>query len=407
MMKHFRLWFFASALLGIVSLPVNSFYAQQNKNISDSSWSVRIAKSFMERTPKYIVYGENPAAQKWNYEQGLMLNAIRQMYLLTGDKKYADYIKNNLDGNIKDDGSISTYKLEDFNLDQIGPGRAVLFTYEMTKEEKYKKAAGLLFRQLSGHPRTQAGGFWHKLVYPFQMWLDGLYMAEPFYAEYSVVFNQPKNFDDITHQFEIVYEKTLDHKTGLLRHAWDESKQQQWADKKTGQSQHVWGRAMGWYLMAIVDVLDYLPHNHPKRQMMIGQLKKLSEVLMKYRDEKSKVWYQIIDMKDKAPNYPEASASAMFVYAFAKGANKGYLDREYLEYAKESWEGMLKQFVVVDASGMINLNGTCQGAGLGGKPYRDGTFEYYMSEKQRTNDFKGYGPFLLSAIELERAGLIK
>lgn len=375
--------------------------------IENKNWSERIADSFVKRNPKFIVYDENPTIQKWNYEQGLMLNAFRQMYYHTKNKFYFEYIKNNLDLNVQGDGSITTYKVDEYNIDQIGPGRALLFTYQMTKEEKYEKAADLLFHQLQTHPRTKSGGFWHKKIYPWQMWLDGLYMAEPFYAEYSSLFNQPKNYDDIIHQFELIYEKTYDPKTGLLYHAWDESKEQKWANKETGQSPHFWGRALGWYLMAIVDVLDYLPKNYEKRNSLIEKLKTLSNTLIKYRDEKTKCWYQIIDLPVRKPNYVEASATAMFIYSFSKGANKDYLDKKYLNYAFESWQGMIKEFVYIDEKGLINLDKTCQGAGLGGKPYRDGSFEYYMSEKIRINDYKGYGPFWLSAIELEKAGLLK
>lgn len=369
----------------------------------DNFWSTKIAQSFMERTPKFIVYDQNPTKQKWNYEQGLMLNAMRQMFYHTKDKKYFEYVKHNLDQNVQSDGSVTTYKIDEYNIDQVGPGRALLFAYEMTKDIKYKKAADLLRNQLATHPRTKSGGFWHKQIYPWQMWLDGLYMGEPFYAEYSKTFNSSKDFDDIAHQFELIYSKTKDSKTGLLYHAWDESKEQKWANKETGQSAHFWGRAVGWYMMALVDVLDFMPKNHPKRKILITQFKEMSDVLLKFRDEKAKVWYQILDLPDRKPNYLEASGSAMFVYAFAKGANRGYLSKKFLKHAEESWDGMKREFIVVDETGAVNLEKTCQGAGLGGKPYRDGTFEYYMSEKIRTNDFKGYGPFLLAAIELEKA----
>ncbi len=369
----------------------------------EKKWSDKIAESFIERTPKYIVYDVNPTMQKWNYEQGLMLNAMRQMFYYTKDKKYAEYVKQNLDFNVQSDGSITTYKIDDFNIDQVAVGRGLLFAYEYTKDERFKKAADLLREQLKKHPRTKSNGFWHKQIYPWQMWLDGIYMGEPFYAEYSCTFNDCKDFDDIIHQFKLIYEKTLDAKTGLLRHAWDESKSQKWCEPETGQSQFVWGRAMGWYMMALVDVLDYLPKNNPDRKWFIQTLNTLTDVLLKFRDTKSKVWYQIIDLPDRKPNYLEASASTMFVYAITKGVNKGYLSKKYLKSAKESWDGIVKEFVVVDDKGLINLEKTCQGAGLGGKPYRDGSFDYYMSEKIRTNDFKGYGPFLLAAVELEKA----
>lgn len=381
------------------SVPV-VLYAQK---IVDKKWSDKVAESFMERNPKYIVYDNNPAVQKWNYEQGLMLNSMRQMYYYTKDKKYAEYVKQNLDCNVQADGSITTYKIDDYNIDQVAVGRGLLFAYEYTKDERYKKAAGLLRDQLNKHPRTKSNGFWHKQIYPWQMWLDGIYMGEPFYAEYSCTFNNCKDFDDIAHQFKLIYEKTLDTKTGLLYHAWDESKSQKWCNPETGQSQFVWGRAMGWYMMALVDVLDYMPANNPDRKWFVKTLNTLTDVLLKFRDSKSKVWYQIIDLPDRKPNYLEASASTMFVYAITKGINKGYISKKYLKSVKESWDGIVKEFVVIDDKGLINLEKTCQGAGLGGKPYRDGSFDYYMSEKIRTNDFKGYGPFLLASIELEKA----
>lgn len=384
-----------------------SFVSSGNQNGGQEKWSVRIARSFMERTPNYIVYDVNPTMQKWNYEQGLMLNALRQMYYYTKDDKYSNYIKRNMDQNVQEDGSITTYKKDEYNIDQIGPGRALLFVYQMTKEEKYKKAADALLQQLKTHPRTKSNGFWHKQIYPWQMWLDGLYMAEPFYTEYSKTFNQPENYNDITHQFKLIYSKTKDKKTGLLYHAWDESKQQKWANPQTGTSPHFWGRAMGWYLMAIVDVLDYLPQNNKDRKVLLGYLKELCGVVNKYKDPKTKLWYQILNLPERKPNYLEASASTMFTYVFAKGANKGYLNKKYIKYAKESWDGIIKEFVVIDNKGSINLEKTCLTAGLGGNPYRDGSFEYYMSEKVRTNDYKGYGPFLLAAIELEKAKALK
>lgn len=374
-----------------------------NKYKSDKLWSVRIAESFLARNPKVIMYDTKAEQQRWNYEQGLMLQTLKQMYYYTGEDKYYDYIKQNIDQLVQEDGSIKTYRVDEYNLDQITPGRAVLYLYQVTGEKKYKIAVDTLRHQLAGHPRTNSKGFWHKQIYPYQMWLDGLYMAEPFYTEYSREFDRPEDYDDIAHQFEEVYKNTRDAKTGLLYHAWDESRQQKWANPETGQSPHFWGRSLGWYLMALVDVLDIFPKDHPKRQMLIDQLRETCDVLMKFRDRKSNVWYQVVDQGNRKGNYLEASASCMYTYAFAKGYNRGYLDKNYMLNAQLSFAGILKQFVTVDENGLVNLNNVCSVAGLGGKPYRDGSFEYYISEKQRTNDFKGYGPFWLAAIELEKA----
>ena len=234
------------------------------------------------------------------------------------------------------------------------------------------------------------------------MWLDGLYMAEPFYAEYAKMFHEPADFDDIANQFIWMEQHSRDSKTGLLYHAWDESKQMPWADKQTGCSSYFWGRAIGWYAWALVDVLDYLPQDHAKRKELIAIFQRLSKTLLQFREPQSKLWYQIVDQGNRTGNYLESSASCMFVYAFAKGANKGYLDKKYLTAARESFKGILDSMVTVDEKGIVSLHHACQGAGLGGNPYRYGSYEYYIGEKQRTNDFKAIGPFILAALELKK-----
>ncbi|MGK9476076.1 glycoside hydrolase family 88 protein [Melioribacter sp. OK-6-Me] len=380
---------------------------QSNEKFTHNLWSVKFAESFLARHPGAVTYDEYMTKNDWNYEQGLMLEALRKMYFYTGDKKYYQFIKDNLDQYINDEGSIRTYKLSAYNIDNIKPAGAVLFLYQVTGEKKYKIALDSLYKQLINMPRTNSGGFWHKKIYPYQMWLDGIYMGQPFYAEYSKVFNIPKNFDDIAHQIKLIYEKTLDKKTGLLYHAWDESRKQKWANPETGQSPHFWGRAIGWYMMALVDVLDFLPVNHPDRQSIIDILNHETDALLKVRDDSTYVWYQVLDMPGRKGNYLEASASCMFVYAIAKGVNNGYLPEKYLKDAQESFDGILKQFVKLDDDDYYNLYGTCRGAGLGGNPYRDGSYEYYISEPTRTNDFKGYGPLIMAAMELEKAEALK
>ena len=374
---------------------------------TDLPWSIRLAESFIFRHPGSVTYDEHMTSDKWNYEQGVVLEGLRQVWLKTDDERYFDFIKNNIDQYVDDSGVIKTYKYSDFNLDNINTGRQVLFLYKKTHENKYKVAVDTLRKQLENQPRTKAGGFWHKKIYPYQMWLDGIYMGSPFYAEYTKMFGSKKDFDDITLQILTVYKNTVDKKTGLLYHAWDESKTQKWADPKTGKAPNFWGRAIGWYVMAIVDVLDYLPEDHPDRAKIIKILQNVSDALLKVRDTKSGLWYQVLDKGNKEGNYLEASCATMFTYAFAKGANKGYLNKKYLEIAKESFNSILKYHVVINDNGFIDLLHTCRGAGLGGNPYRDGTFEYYISEPQRTNDFKGYGPLIMSAVELEKACLIK
>jgi unsaturated rhamnogalacturonyl hydrolase len=368
-------------------------------------WSKRIAESFVLRHAGAATYDSLSPNERWNYEQGLMLEALHQMWLFTRDQRYFDFIRGNIDQYVDESGNIKTYKYEDFNLDNVAVGRALLTLYETTENKKYKSAADTLRLQLENQPRTREGGFWHKQIYPYQMWLDGLFMAEPFYAWYAKKFNQTDAFDDIVNQFVFIASHTRDLRTGLLYHGWDESKQQRWADPKTGCSPNFWGRAMGWYAMAIVDVLDFLPKNHPRRHELISILRDMSSATLKVRDRKTNLWFQVLDQGAREGNYLEASASCMFTYAFAKGAQKGYLDKKYLAAAKESFQGIVKHLVSVDAKGFVDLLHTCQGAGLGGTPYRDGSYEYYIGERQRTNDMKGYGPFLLAAIELEKTGV--
>jgi unsaturated rhamnogalacturonyl hydrolase len=237
------------------------------------------------------------------------------------------------------------------------------------------------------------------------MWLDGIYMAGPFYAQFGRIFDEPSAFDNVAHQILLIEEHTRDPSTGLLYHAWDESKQQRWANPETGCSPHFWGRAMGWYAMALVDVLDYFPEDHPRRDAIIAIFGRMIEALARVQDEASGLWYQVLDQGRRAGNYLEASASCMFVYAIAKGVRKGYLPPDYLAVARKGYQGIVRDLITVDEQGLVTLEGICSVAGLGGNPYRDGSFEYYVSEKVVPNDYKGVGPFILASLEVEGAGL--
>src|SRR4051794_4240392 len=342
---------------------------------------------------------------KWVYDYGVILNGMKSLWQTTGDKRYYDFIKRGVDTFVNDDGTIKTYKVDEYNLDQVRMGSAVLMMYRVTGQAKYKKAADLIRSQLKNHPRTKEGGFWHKKIYPYQMWLDGLYMAEPFYAEYSATFGE-NNWDDIANQFIWMEKHTRDDKSGLLYHAWDESKQQPWADKQTGRAPMFWGRAMGWYAMALVDVLDYFPKDHPKRAELIAILNREMAALQKVQDKNTGVWWLILDMPGKEKNYLEASSSAMFAYAMAKGVRMGYLPASFLKSADTAWAGIQKQFIE-SKSGSVDLVKTIGGAGLGGNPYRAADYNYYVNEKVVTNDPKGIGAFLLAAAEMENVPNIK
>ena len=344
---------------------------------------------------------------KWSYDMGVVLKGFEGIWMNSGNVKYFDAIQKKMDWFVQNDGSIKGYDKEEYNIDHVNNGKLVLLLYRITGKEKYKKAADLLRSQLATHPRTKEGGFWHKKVYPYQMWLDGLYMGAPFYAEYAMLFNEDTAFNDIANQFIWMEKNARDEKTGLLHHAWDESRQQKWADKTTGKSPLFWSRAMGWYSDALVDALDYFPANHPKRQALIDILNRLVDAIEKQQDKTTGLWYDIMNYKGpgKEKNYFEASASCQFVYAIAKGVRKGYLPATKLLLARQGYDGIVKQFIKVE-NGQTNLHGTVKVSGLGGNPYRDGSFDYYMSEPVIVNDPKGIGAFLLVSYEMEKFPLL-
>lgn len=393
--------FFKKTYFFILVIAIAAPIDCQQESKSDKNLSLKIADSFIELHPDTVAY-KSPKSHRWNYEQGLMLEAFYQLWKFTGKEKYFNYIKKNIDYYVEDDGNIKTYKFKDYNLDNIAPGRQLLHLYEKTGEEKYKLAADLLMEQLKEQPTTSEGGYWHKKRYPYQMWLDGLYMAEPFSCEYATMFDKKELFDEIANQFLLIKEHNKDEAKGLYYHGWDESREQRWSDPETGTSPNFWGRAIGWYMMAIVDVLDYFPEDHKYRNDIVEILQKLSGSLLKYQDEKTGLWYQVVDQGNREGNYIEASSSAMYAYAFAKGANKGYLDKKFYNIAQESFKNILQHLVTYNDKGHFYLNNIASVGGLGGNPYRDGSFEYYISESKRRNDFKGYGPFMLLATELAK-----
>jgi len=362
-----------------------------------NTWSVRMVESTLQR------YTLNDAS--WNYDHGLQVMAIQKVGEATGEERYLKFVTDWIDHFVQPDGSIRTYRMDEYNVDLINSGKLLFGAYERTGDECYRKAIELLREQMRTHPRNNVNGFWHKQIYPYQMWLDGIYMAGPFLSEYALRFNEPETFDDVVHQITLIEKRTRDEKTGLLYHAWDESKQQRWSDPNTGLSKYFWGRAVGWYVMAIVDVLDHLPREHAGRSDLIAILGQTVAAIVKVQDETTGLWYQILDLPERKGNYLEASASTMFVYAFAKAVHEGYIARDYLLSARRGYHGTLQNLIKIDAQGLLTLENVCGGAGLGGKPYRDGSFEYYITEKIIPNDPKGVGPFILAALEMERAGI--
>ena len=371
-------------------------------NDADNATEVsrRVAESAMSR------YG--PALMRWHYEHGLFLQSVFLLGQRTGRDDYCDYVKSLYDTLITPDGEILTYRESEFNLDQVNPGKVLFLLREKYGDEKYRTALDTLRDQLRKHPRTRAGGFWHKQIYPWQMWLDGLYMQGPFYARYAATFGGPyeaaADFDDIVLQFTVMESNARDGETGLLYHAWDESREQKWANPDTGRSPHFWGRAMGWYCMALLDTLDFVPASLPEASEKLSAIaRRLFAPLLKYRDPQSGLWYQVLDRGGDAGNYLESSASSMFAYFLFKALRLGLVPPDdagpVKAAAEKAWRGLLELKVTEDSSGRPHLNDVCAVAGLGGNPYRDGSYGYYVGEPAVADDFKGVGPFILAGME--------
>lgn len=366
------------------------------------SYSIRMADSEMKRNPQSWMVDFSKKL-KWDYCNGLELQSIYMVWKLTGDPKYFNYVKSYTDTIITADGSITGYKPTDYSLDKLNSGKILFDLYAKSKEEKLKKAIDLLRNQVKNQPRTSDGGFWHKKIYPNQMWLDELYMASPFLAEYASRFGDKELYNEVSNQILIMAKHSFDPKTGLYYHGWDESKLQKWANPETGLSPNFWSRSMGWYMMAMVDVLDFLPKNHPKRPEIIKILTNLSQSLCNYRDPKTGMWYQVTDKMNEAGNYVESSGSAMFIYTWVKGAQKGYLPKEFLEKGNKAYDQFVKQFIKENQDGTISVTDACSVAGLGGEPrYRDGSYQYYISEPKRDNDPKAVSPFIMVSVLLKK-----
>jgi unsaturated rhamnogalacturonyl hydrolase len=392
-------------LLGLTGLCLSSVSCATERmpsakfsGASPLAWSQRLADSEMARRGDSLAWKPGGKA-KWDYTTGLFTFALLKLNEPTNDPQYLKFAEDTIGSFIRPDGEINGYKPQDESLDNIAPGRTVLALWEITRDERYRKAAILLRKQLDTQPRTGDGGFWHKQRYPHQMWLDGLYMAEPFYAEYAKWFDEPADFDDVAKQIRLADEHTYSLKTGLFYHGWDESKSQPWADKITGTSSNFWGRAMGWYAMAMVDVLDYFPTNHPARPEIISTFQKLCAGMAKYQDPQTGLWWQVVDQGHRKGNYLEATASSMFVYAMAKGIHHGYLPRSYEPAVLKGYRGIIEYLIRNDGNGQWSLTQCCSVAGLGYG--RDGSFEYYVNEPVVNNDLKGIGPFVLAGIEVQ------
>lgn len=372
---------------------------------SPLEWSVRLADSEMSRRGNSLAWKPGGRA-KWDYTAGLFTLSLLKLNEKIPSPARLDFAKQSIGSFISADGTIQGYKVDEFQLDALNPGKTVLALWQITRDDRYKNAALLLRKQLDSQPRTSDGGFWHKQRYTNQMWLDGLYMAAPFYAECAKTFSEPaSSFDDVAKQIRLIDQHTYDSKSGLFFHGWDDAKSQPWANLATGCSSNFWGRAVGWYAMALVDTLDFLPTNHPARAQIIATLNKLSTGVVKWQDPATGLWWQVMDQGARDGNYLEATVSSMFVYALAKGVNQGYLSRDYISAIEKAYAGIIKNFVVSDTNQTWSLTKCCAVAGLGGSPsngkMRDGSFAYYVGEPVVKNDLKGIGPFILAGIEMQ------
>ena len=385
-----------------VLLLVLAGFAKASSDPAQRPLSQQMANAAILRWPDArFVAPDKPG--RWNYELGTLLEGMDAVWYDTADRRYYEYIKSSIDPFISPNGAIATYDQAAYSLDDVLTGRQLLLLYQVTQDKRYYDAATALRRQLSSQPRNASGGFWHKQIYPNQMWLDGLYMAEPFLAEYASVFQQPQDFSNIARQFVLIEQHARDPKTGLLYHAWDESKQQIWANPASGASPSFWARGMGWYMMALVDTLPWFPEDDPGRQQLLEILKRDAAAMVRFQDPGSGLWFQVLDKGGEQGNYFESSAACMFTYALAKGVRRGYLPPEYATYAQRAWSGIQSHFLKTETDGQLSLTGTVQAVGLGGADHRDGSYSYYISVPVVSNDPNGIGVFLLAATEMEHA----
>lgn len=402
------------------TLVINGSLVLNKEDQPYKNYSEWLTYSEMKRVPhSYLLdFSSKP---KWSYVMGIEMEGMLDTYehYKEGNNAILDYLKEYPAKMIDEKGNITGYKYEDFNLDNVRTAKFILRMHNLFPTKGTEKALKTLFKQLQNQPRTKEGVYWHKAIYANQVWLDGIFMGLPFYCNYAVQTMKPKKaekyLNDAVDQMVKTDYRTYDEKTQLWKHAWDETHQQFWANKENGKSQHCWARALGWYVMAMTECLDAMPENYARRQEVIDLLNKAMKSVVKFQDKKTGVWYDVLDVKSDK-NYLESTASSMFAYVLLKGYRKGYLSEEYLKAGVKAYNGILKQFIKVNADKTISLTRCCAVSGLGPGPgpyvkkpnyKRDGSFEYYMSEPIRDNDAKGVGPFIWASLEMEQQGLIK
>ena len=324
------------------------------------------------------------------------------MYAIRKDEKYLQFADHFIDCKVNEDGTINGYDVSELNIDNINAGKTLFELYDLTGKEKYRRAIDLIYSQIEQMPRTEEGNFWHKKIYPNQVWLDGLYMCMPFYMEYETRFHDKKGYADIFKQMHTVVERMRDSKTGLYYHAYDSSREMFWCDKVTGLSSHFWLRALGWYSMALLDTMDKTDQSETEALEELKQVfKDLMDAMIRYQDE-SGMWYQVVNLGGMEHNYLETSGSSIMAYALLKGVRLGFLPKAYQMYGEKAFRGICEKYLTTDENQELHLGGICLVAGLGGAQMRPGTFDYYMSEPVVNDDAKGVGPFLLAYTEMLR-----
>ena len=391
-----------------------------------SEW---LTYSEMQRVPKSFLL-DFSTKPKWSYVMGIELEGMLDTYLTYGGEAIRQYCQEYTDTMINAKGDIRGYDILDYNLDNIRTGHFVTRMYNLYPEPKNKIAINTMMKQLQNQPRTIADKvFWHKAIYAYQVWLDGIFMGLPFRCLTAATQLKPKEavkiYDDAVNQLKITYQRTLDPKTGLNRHAYDETRDAFWSDNETGLSQHCWGRAQGWYSMALIEVLDALPEDYSRRGEVLDLLQKDLDAVIKWQDAKTGTWYQVMDSPEREGNYLESTCTAMFAYVLLKAYNKGYLGEQYRDAGIKAYKGLIKNMIRVNADKTISLTNCCSVAGLGPaatpqvieamkkinpkgsvkeNKRRDGSYAYYLDEPIRDNDAKGVGPFIWASLEIEKLG---
>jgi rhamnogalacturonyl hydrolase YesR len=364
--------------------------------------STRLAESEMERRGESLSHGGWDAMTSrpsgWTYTTGLLMQAMDDLSAAGGDPRFSDFARRTIDSYLTGDGTILTYDAGEFNIDSINSGKMLLRFWERDSDPRHRAAIDALAAQLAKHPRTSAGAFWHKQRYPHQLWLDGVYMGMPFLAGVGLMEGDDHKVGEAVREFTLARSHLRDPRSGLYYHAWDEAKAQTWADPETGRSRFFWARGLGWYAMALVDILDLIPPEKTElRTPLLDMIPELAESLVRHQDATG-AWFQIMDMPDEPGNYREASASAMFTYFLAKAINEGYLPESFVRAAKNAYAGLVDEFVSVHANGSLHLTNVVEVGGLGYG--RDGSYRYYMSERVIDNDPKGVGPAIMAGIQL-------